>query len=94
MPYSLRLIEDVLAPEDLNPVSGLLKAIGSFGFTDADLTDTHTATVSFISASGAPAGFTVPAAGLGTLSPVVDDAGHVVNWPARRAPILHARPRR
>jgi VCBS repeat-containing protein len=66
--------------EDLNPVSGQLKATGAFGFTDADLTDTHNATASFVSASGVPAGFTVPAAGLGTLSPVADDAGHVVNW--------------
>ena len=58
---------------------------GAFGFTDADLTDTHTATVigsPVVDASHAP-GFVVPAGGLGTFTPlaVTESAGSgAVPW--------------
>ena len=54
------------------PNSGTLLTKGAFGFTDADLTDTHTATVigsPVVDASHAP-GFIVPAGGLGTFTPL------------------------
>jgi VCBS repeat-containing protein len=42
---------------------------GAFGFSDADLTDTHTATVlSGVQITNAPEGFAVPEGGLGTFS--------------------------
>ena len=61
------------------PNSGTLLTKGAFGFTDADLTDTHTATVigsPVVDASHAP-GFVVPAGGLGTFTPlaVTESAG-------------------
>jgi VCBS repeat-containing protein len=61
------------------PNSGTLLTKGAFGFTDADLTDTHTATVigsPVVDASHAP-GFIVPAGGLGTFTPlaVTESAG-------------------
>jgi VCBS repeat-containing protein len=54
------------------PNSGTLLAKGALGFTDADLGDTHTATVTgspVVDASHAP-GFIVPAGGLGTFTPL------------------------
>jgi VCBS repeat-containing protein len=54
------------------PSSGTLLTKGAFGFTDADLSDTHTATVigsPVVDASHAP-GFIVPAGGLGTFTPL------------------------
>jgi VCBS repeat-containing protein len=61
------------------PNSGTLSTRGAFGFTDADLTDTHTATVigsPVVDASHAP-GFIVPNGGLGTFTPlaVTENAG-------------------
>jgi VCBS repeat-containing protein len=61
------------------PNSGTLFTKGGFGFTDADLTDTHTATVigsPVVDASHA-AGFVVPNGGLGTFTPlaVTESAG-------------------
>jgi VCBS repeat-containing protein len=61
------------------PNSGTLLTKGAFGFTDADLTDTHTATVigsPVVDASHAP-GFVVPNGGLGTFTPlaVTESAG-------------------
>jgi VCBS repeat-containing protein len=52
------------------PNSGTLSTKGAFSFTDADLTDTHTATVigsPVVDTSHAP-GFVVPNGGLGTFS--------------------------
>src|SRR6185503_15731926 len=55
--------------EDVSPdANNKLGDSGSFGFTDADVTDVHTAGVTFGSVTSAPAGFTVPAGGLGTLT--------------------------
>ena len=54
------------------PGSGTLFTRGAFGFTDADLTDTHTAAVigsPVVDASHA-AGFVVPNGGLGAFSPL------------------------
>jgi VCBS repeat-containing protein len=54
------------------PNSGTLFTKGAFGFTDADLIDTHTATVigsPVVDASHAP-GFIVPNGGLGTFTPL------------------------
>ena len=54
------------------PNSGTLLTKGAFGFTDADLSDTHTATVigsPVVDTSHAP-GFVVPAGGLGTFTPL------------------------
>ncbi len=61
------------------PNSGTLFTKGAFGFTDADLTDTHTATVigsPVVDTSHAP-GFVVPNGGLGTFTPlaVTESAG-------------------
>jgi VCBS repeat-containing protein len=61
------------------PNSGTLLTKGAFGFTDPDLSDTHTATVigsPVVDASHAP-GFVVPAGGLGTFTPlaVTESAG-------------------
>jgi VCBS repeat-containing protein len=61
------------------PNSGTLLTKGAFGFTDADLTDTHTATVigsPVVDTSHAP-GFIVPNGGLGTFTPlaVTESAG-------------------
>ena len=54
------------------PNSGTLLTKGAFGFTDADLIDTHTATVigsPVVDTSHAP-GFIVPNGGLGTFTPL------------------------
>ena len=54
------------------PNSGTLLTKGAFGFTDADLTDTHTATLigsPVVDASHAP-GFIVPNGGLGAFAPL------------------------
>jgi VCBS repeat-containing protein len=61
------------------PNSGTLLTKGAFGFTDADLTDTHTATVigsPVVDTSHAP-GFIVANGGLGTFTPlaVTESAG-------------------
>jgi VCBS repeat-containing protein len=61
------------------PNSGTLFTNGAFGFTDADPTDTHTATVigsPVVDASHA-GGFVVPSGGLGTFTPlaVTESAG-------------------
>jgi VCBS repeat-containing protein len=61
------------------PNSGTLLTKGAFGFTDADLTDTHTATVigsPVVDTSHAP-GFVAPNGGLGTFTPlaVTESAG-------------------
>jgi VCBS repeat-containing protein len=61
-----------LVVEDSAPNSGTLLTKGAFGFTDADLTDTHTATVigsPVVDSSHAP-GFIVPNGGLGTFTPL------------------------
>jgi VCBS repeat-containing protein len=70
------VIEDSSLTE---PSSGTLLTKGAFGFTDADLTDTHTATVigsPVVDTSRAP-GFMVPNGGLGTFTPlaVTESAG-------------------
>ena len=52
--------------------SGTLRATGAFAFSDADLSDTHTATVNgspVVDSSHAP-GFVVPNGGLGTFTPL------------------------
>src|SRR5262249_25097045 len=51
--------------------SGTLSTHGSFAFSDIDLTDAHTATVTGVTISGAPAGFIVPTGGLGTFTPTI-----------------------
>jgi VCBS repeat-containing protein len=61
------------------PNSGTLLTKGALGFTDADLSDTHTATVigsPVVDTSHAP-GFIVPAGGLGSFTPlaVTESAG-------------------
>jgi VCBS repeat-containing protein len=61
------------------PTSSTLLTKGAFGFTDADLTDTHTATVigSPVVDTSHATGFIVPAGGLGTFTPlaVTESAG-------------------
>jgi VCBS repeat-containing protein len=68
------------------PNSTTLLTKGAFGFTDADLTDSHTATVigsPVVDTSHAP-GFVVPNGGLGTFTPlaVTESSGSgEVPWP-------------
>ena len=65
-----RVIEELLSLTA--PNSSTLLTKGAFGFTDADLSDTHTATVigaPVVDASHAP-GFVVPAGGLGSFTPL------------------------
>jgi len=58
------------------PNSGTLSTKGAFSFTDADMTDTHTASVigSVVDTSHAP-GFVVPNGGLGTFTPLAVTEG-------------------
>jgi Ca2+-binding RTX toxin-like protein len=64
----------------------MLSTHGAFAFSDLDLTDAHTVSVTNVAVSGAPAGFVLPPGGLGIFAPTItentgdaDPVGHL-SW--------------
>ena len=53
--------------------AGTLSTHGAFAFSDIDLTDAHTVSVTAVAVSGAPAGFVLPPGGLGIFTPTITE---------------------
>ena len=53
--------------------AGTLSTHGAFAFSDIDLTDAHTVSVTNVAVSGAPAGFVLPPGGLGIFTPTITE---------------------
>ena len=53
--------------------TGTLSTHGAFAFSDIDLSDAHTVSVTAVAVSGAPAGFVLPPGGLGIFTPTITE---------------------